>query len=67
MDYASEDTKRIGEALIESELGNISSDKVRKICSENLEKIQNGIRRFQILTEGVLWDLMIRQIQKEFI
>lgn len=47
MDYASEDTKRIGEALIESELGNISSDKVRKICSENLEKIQNGIRDFR--------------------
>lgn len=47
MDYASEDTKRIGEALIESELGNISSDKVRKICSDNLEKIQNGIRDFR--------------------
>ncbi len=47
MDYASEDTRRIGEALIESELGNISSDKVRKICSENLEKIQNGIRDFR--------------------
>lgn len=47
MDYASEDTKRIGEALIESELGNISSNKVRKICSENLEKIQNGIRDFR--------------------
>lgn len=47
MDYASEDTKRIGEALIESELGNISSDNVRKICSENLEKIQNGIRDFR--------------------
>lgn len=47
MDYASEDTKLIGEALIESELGNISSDKVRKICSENLEKIQNGIRDFR--------------------
>lgn len=47
MDYASEDTKRIGEALIELELGNISSDKVRKICSENLEKIQNGIRDFR--------------------
>ena len=47
MDHALEDTKRIGEALIELELGNISSDKVRKICSENLEKIQNGIRDFR--------------------
>lgn len=47
MDYASEDTKRIGEALIAEELNNIDSEKVRKICSDNLEKIQNGIRDFR--------------------
>ncbi len=47
MDYASEDTKRIGEALIEAELGNIPKEKVREICKENLDKIEKGIRDFR--------------------
>ncbi len=46
-DYASEDTKRIGEALIQAELGNIPKDKVREICKENLDKIEKGIRDFR--------------------
>ena len=47
MDYASEDTKKIGEELIKAELNNIPKDKVRKICEENLIKIENGIRDFR--------------------
>ncbi len=47
IDYASEDTKRIGDALIEAELKNIPRDKVREICRENLVKIEQGIRDFR--------------------
>ena len=47
MDYASEDTKKVGEALIEAELNNIPKEKVKEICKQNLEKIQNGIRDFR--------------------
>ncbi len=47
MDYASEDTRKIGEALIEAELGNIPKEKVRDICKENLAKIEQGIRDFR--------------------
>lgn len=47
VDYASEDTRRIGEALIEAELNNIPKEKVREICKENLIKIEQGIRDFR--------------------
>ena len=47
MDYAKEDTKALGEKLIEAELKNIPKDKVREICKENLEKIEKGIRDFR--------------------
>lgn len=47
MDYASEDTKKIGDALIKAELENIPKEKVRTICEENLNKIENGIRDFR--------------------
>ena len=47
MDYASEETKAIGEKLIEAELNNIPREKVREICKENLVKIENGIRDFR--------------------
>ena len=47
MDYASEDTKKIGEALIQAELENIPKDKVKEICKENLVKIEQGIRDFR--------------------
>lgn len=46
-DYASEDTKAIGEALIEAELKNIPKEKVREICKDNLKKIEQGIRDFR--------------------
>ena len=47
MDYASEGTKKIGEALIQAELNNIPKEKVREICRDHLEKIENGIRDFR--------------------
>ena len=47
MDYASEDTKKIGEALIQAELENIPKEKVKEVCKANLENIQNGIRDFR--------------------
>ncbi|MBE5946107.1 MAG: [FeFe] hydrogenase H-cluster radical SAM maturase HydG [Lachnospiraceae bacterium] len=47
IDYASEDTKRIGEALIQAELQNIPKEKVREICKDNLAKIEQGIRDFR--------------------
>lgn len=47
MDYASEETKKIGEELIRAEIEKIPKDKVKEICRENLEKIANGIRDFR--------------------
>lgn len=46
-DYASEDTKAKAEALIEKELNNVSSDKVREICQERLSMIEEGKRDFR--------------------
>ncbi len=46
-DYASEETKAIGEALIEAELGNIPKEKVKEICIDHLAKIEQGIRDFR--------------------
>ena len=47
MDYASPETKAIGEALIQAELDNIPKEKVRQVARENLLKIENGIRDFR--------------------
>lgn len=47
MDYASEETRKIGEALIEKEIENITSDKVKNIVRERLSKIENGDRDFR--------------------
>lgn len=46
-DYASEDTKKIGEKLIISELDNIPKDKVREIVKNNLSQIEQGKRDFR--------------------
>ncbi len=46
-DYASEDTKKKANQLIEKELENISSDKVRKICQERFLMIEEGKRDFR--------------------
>ena len=47
MDYASEDTKKVGEELIRKELETIPSMKVKEVCSDHLEKIEEGIRDFR--------------------
>lgn len=46
-DYASEDTRRKGEALIRKELENIPKEKVRKIVEKNLTEIEKGKRDFR--------------------
>ena len=46
-DYASPETVKAGEALIEKELKNIPKEKVRNICIENLKKIEEGQRDFR--------------------
>ena len=47
MDYASPDTKKIGEELIEKEIDNIGKEKVKDIVRERLVKIENGERDFR--------------------
>ena len=46
-DYASEDTKLVGEKLIAKELEMIPNEKVRKICKERLELIKHNQRDFR--------------------
>ncbi|MGD9473655.1 MAG: [FeFe] hydrogenase H-cluster radical SAM maturase HydG [Eubacteriaceae bacterium] len=46
-DYASPDTKSVGESLIKAEIGNIPKDKVRQIALDNLANIENGSRDFR--------------------
>lgn len=47
MDYASEDTKKIGEDMILRELNNIPREINRKICTEHLAEIEKGNRDFR--------------------
>lgn len=47
MDYASQDTKAVGEALIDRELKKIPNEKVLSICRDNLKKIEAGNRDFR--------------------
>lgn len=47
MDYASEDTKRIGEALISKELNVITNPNVKEQCAKYLNEIANGKRDFR--------------------
>ncbi len=46
-DYASEETRKIGKALIERELPTIPNEKVRKIAAEHILDINNGKRDFR--------------------
>lgn len=46
-DYASEDTKKKGDAVIEKELSNITNPKVCSIATERIHKIANGERDFR--------------------
>ncbi|MBP1543604.1 MAG: [FeFe] hydrogenase H-cluster radical SAM maturase HydG [Oscillospiraceae bacterium] len=45
VDYASPETRRIGEALIQKELNNIPKDKVRQIAADYLVQIEKDGRR----------------------
>ncbi len=47
MDYASPDTKKIGEELIEKEIDNIGKEQIKEIVRERLVKIENGERDFR--------------------
>lgn len=46
-DYASEDTRNVGNALIEKEIENIPKEKVREIVKRNLKEIEQGARDFR--------------------
>lgn len=47
LDYASEDTRKTGEEIIEKEIENIGSEKVKAIVRERLSRIENGERDFR--------------------
>jgi 2-iminoacetate synthase len=47
-DYASPETKTLGEALIEKELEKIPQEKIKKMVRENLESIHRGERDFRL-------------------
>lgn len=46
-DYASEETKRVGEKLIDSELQTLEDESIKCIVEDNLQKIENGERNFK--------------------
>lgn len=43
-DYASPETKEIGEKTIQSFIGEIQNEKIRALTTDNLQKIKNGQR-----------------------
>ena len=47
MDYASEETKKNAEALIEKEIENVTNPKVKDIAKERLKMIEEGKRDFR--------------------
>ena len=44
-DYASEETKKVGYAMIEKELEKIPKEKVKDIAKQNITDIKNSNRR----------------------
>ena len=44
-DYASPETKRLGEKLIEKEIMNVPNEKTRQIALDNLKQIRDGNKR----------------------
>ena len=44
VDYASPETKKIGDELIQKEIANIGKENIRQQVTEQLEKIENGTR-----------------------
>ena len=47
MDYASDDTRAVGEALIARELENIPNQRAKQTCAKHLEEIEKGQRDFR--------------------
>ena len=47
VDYATEDTREIGEALIQKELEKITNEKVREIATQRIRLIEEGKRDFR--------------------
>ncbi len=47
MDYASPETRAIGEKLIEAEIDKIPTEKIREITKRHLKEIENGQRDFR--------------------
>ena len=47
MDYATEETKKIGEEFIRKELDKISNEAVKKVLTNNLKEIEEGKRDFR--------------------
>ena len=47
VDYASPETRELGEKLIKAELLNIPQEKVRQVCAEHLDDIEHGCRDFR--------------------
>ena len=47
VDYASPETRSVGEALIDKELTNIPKEKVRQIAEEYIKEIEDGKRDFR--------------------
>lgn len=47
LDYASPETRRMGEALIKAEIGKVPNDKIKAIAMRNLEDITSGKRDFR--------------------
>jgi len=47
MDYASAETKSVGEKLIAKEINNVPNEKVREILKNNLKEIEMGNRDFR--------------------
>ncbi len=46
-DYATDETKKIGEKLIEKEINNVPNENVREILRNNLKQIEKGNRDFR--------------------
>ncbi len=47
MDYASDETRELGERMIQAELANIPRERTRQICAEHLKQIEEGKRDFR--------------------
>ncbi len=47
VDYASDETRKVGQALISREINRIKSDKVKSLTEDYLQKIEQGSRDFR--------------------